>query len=147
VTGFQPADPNYDARVRDSFRRQTIMKTIGAVLTHVAPGAVDIALSFHDGLTQQHGYLHAGILTAIADSACGYAALSLSPTGTEVLTVEYKVNFLEPARGARFIARGRVLRPGRTVTVCRSDVLSVDDQAEVAAAVMLATIIRVTAHL
>lgn len=121
------------------------METIGAVLTRVAPGEVDIEMPFNDSLTQQHGYLHAGILTTIADSACGYAALSLSPSGTEVLTVEYKVNFLEPARGPRFIARGRVVRPGRTVTVCTGSVHTVHNHAEVPAATMLATIIRMKA--
>jgi uncharacterized protein (TIGR00369 family) len=139
---FQPEDPAFDARVRASFHRQKFMDVIGAVLTRVAPGDVEIELPFREDLTQQHGYTHGGIVTAIADSACGYAALSLTPAGTEVLTVEYKVNFLAPAHGSRLVARGRVLRPGRTVSVCAGEVVVVDAHLEVPVATMLATMIR-----
>ncbi len=125
-----------------SFRRQKLMETIGAKLTRVAPGEVEIELPFSDELTQQHGYMHAGIVTAIADSACGYASLTLSPPGVEVLTVEYKVNFLAPARGTRLVARGRVIRPGRTISVCEGEVLTVSGGVEVRVAMMLATMIR-----
>ncbi len=135
-------DQDFEQRVRTSFRRQKIMETIGAMLTRVAPGFVEIELPFHDGLTQQHGYMHAGILTAIADSACGYATLSLLPADAEVLTVEYKVNFLAPAQGTRFIARGRVVRSGRTVSACAGEVVAVNGGAEVAVAMILATMIR-----
>ena len=90
----------------------------------------------------QHGYVHGGIITAIADSACGYAALTLLPAGAEVLTVEYKINFLAPARGARFVALGRVIRPGRTITVCRSDVIAADADTRVTIASMLACAMR-----
>jgi uncharacterized protein (TIGR00369 family) len=143
---FQPEDPNFEERVTSSFHRQKLMETIGAALTRVAPGEVEIEVPFSDQLTQQHGYLHAGIVTAIADSACGYASLSLSPAGEEVLTVEYKVNFLAPARGARLIARGHVIRRGRTITVCEGEVIAVGGAAEVRVAKMQATMIRSNAQ-
>jgi len=142
MPGFQPQDPTFDARVRASFRRQRIMATIGAALTRVIPGDVEIELPFRDDLVQQHGYVHGGIIAAIADSACGYAALSLSPAGAEVLTVEYKINFLAPARGERFVARGRVIRAGRTVSVCEGEVLAVSDGVETQIVAVLATMIQ-----
>ncbi|PYN92089.1 MAG: hypothetical protein DMD89_28900, partial [Candidatus Rokuibacteriota bacterium] len=94
MPSWEPPDPGYDTRVRASFARQTVMATIGAHLTGVAPGAIDIELPYRGDLTQQHGFLHAGVITIIADSACGYAALSLMPAKASVLTVEYKVNLL-----------------------------------------------------
>ena len=100
------------------------MDTIGADLLRVAPGAVDVALPYRDDLTQQHGYLHAAVVTAIVDTACGYAALSLLPADSDVLSIEFKVNFLAPARGCRFVARGRVVKPGRRITVCTGDVFA-----------------------
>jgi uncharacterized protein (TIGR00369 family) len=113
-------------RVRESFGRQAFMRLLGASLASVEPGAVDVELPFRDDLVQQHGYLHAGVTTAIADSACGYAALSVMPDDAAVLSVEYKVNLLAPAQGVRFLARGRVVRSGRTITVVRADVLAFD---------------------
>lgn len=139
----QPRDPAWSERVRGSFARQTIMKTIGASLVRVAPGEVEIELPFRDDLCQQHGFLHAGVVTALADSACGYAALSLMPPSAAVLTVEFKVNRLAPARGDRFVARGRVLRPGRTLTVCSADVLAVADGRERPVVAMLTTMMAV----
>jgi uncharacterized protein (TIGR00369 family) len=136
---FTPQDPDFEARVRTSFARQQVMATIGARLARVAPGRVEIELPFRADLTQQHGFLHAGIVTTIADSACGYAALSLMPPAAAVLTVEYKVNLLAPARGERLIARGQVTRAGRTLTVCAGDVVALADGRETAVAVMLAT--------
>jgi uncharacterized protein (TIGR00369 family) len=118
------------------------MKMLGATLERVDAGAVDIALAFRDDLTQQNGYLHAGVTTAIVDSACGYAALTLTPAGSEVLTVEFKVNLLRPAAGATFIARGRVLKPGRTIIVARGDVFARSDGASSLVATMLATVMR-----
>jgi len=126
--------------VRASFARQTVMTTIGARLARVAPGEVHIELGFREDLCQQHGFLHAGIVTAIADSACGYAALSLMPADAAVLTVEFKVNLLAPARGERLIARGRVTRAGRTLTVATADVVAVTGDGERPVAVMLATL-------
>ena len=119
-----PTDPT--PRIAASFERQAIMATIGASLARVAPGEVDIALPFRADLTQQHGFLHAGIVATIVDSACGYAALSVMEPGTAVLSVEFKVNLLAPARGVRFLACGRVVRAGRTVTVVSGELRAFD---------------------
>ncbi len=139
---MQTVDPDFEKRVRTSFARQTMMKTIGARMTKVSSGEVAIELRFREDLTQQHGFVHAGVITAIVDSACGYAALSLMPPDSGVLTVEYKANFLSPAKGSTFIATGRVLKPGRTLTVCSGDVVAVDDGKEKLVATMLATMMR-----
>lgn len=136
---FTPADPEFTARVRASFARQQVMATLGATLTRVDAGEVEITLPYRPDLTQQHGFLHAGIVTTIADSACGYAALSLMAPAAAVLTVEYKVNLLAPAQGERFVARARVLRPGRALTVCEADVVALNGDAEKPVARMLAT--------
>jgi uncharacterized protein (TIGR00369 family) len=136
---FEPQDPAFDARVRASFALQRVMRTLGARLTRVAPGETEITLPFREDLTQQHGFLHAGIVTTIADSACGYAAFSLMPPDAAVLTVEYKVSLLAPARGDALVARGRVIRAGRTLTVCVGEVVALSDGAEKAVATMLAT--------
>jgi uncharacterized protein (TIGR00369 family) len=122
VTQFQPRDADYERRVRDSFARQALMRTIGAELARIEPGRVEIALPFRADLTQQHGYLHAGVTSAIADSAGGYAGYSLFPAGSSVLTVEFKINLVAPAAGERFIALGEVVKPGRTLTICRLEV-------------------------
>jgi uncharacterized protein (TIGR00369 family) len=114
---FEPRDPDFEPRVRASFARQRAMALLGATLESVQPGAVDIALPYRDDLTQQHGSLHAGVTTAVVDSACGYAALSLMAPGSGVVSVEFKVQLLAPARGAWFRASGRVVRAGRTLTV------------------------------
>jgi uncharacterized protein (TIGR00369 family) len=118
------------------------MTLLGATLSHVAPGEVDLAFAARPDLVQQNGYLHAGVLAAIADSACGYAAFTLAPAGSDVLAVEFKINLLAPARAPRFVARGRVLRAGRTLTACRADVFGIaDDGSEVLVAAMQSTII------
>jgi uncharacterized protein (TIGR00369 family) len=139
MTDFQPRDPNFATRVTASFARQQVMATIGARLVQVWPGAVEIELAFRADLTQQHGYLHAGIVTTVIDSACGYAALSLMPAGAEVLSVEFKVNLLAPAAGERFVARARVVRAGRTITVCAGDLFAIKGAEEKLVATMLAT--------
>jgi uncharacterized protein (TIGR00369 family) len=120
-----PADPAYAQRCRESFARQKAMALIGATLTVVEPGYVEIALPFRDDLTQQKGYVHGGILGMIADTACGYSAFSLMPAGCSIVTVEYKMNILTPARGG-LIAKGQVLKPGRTLTVARGEVYADD---------------------
>jgi uncharacterized protein (TIGR00369 family) len=120
-----------------------LMETIGAKLTVVLPGEVEIELPFRSDLTQHHGFVHAGIITSIVDTACGYAALSLMPASSEVLTVEYKVNFVAPAAGSRMIGRGRVTKPGRRLTVCAGDVFAVTDGKEKLVATMLATMMGV----
>jgi uncharacterized protein (TIGR00369 family) len=125
MTQFQPKDPAYETRVRDSFGRQTLMRTIGARLGRIEPGRVEIELPFRADLTQQHGYLHAGITSTIADSAGGYAGFSLFPADSSVLTVEFKINLTAPAAGEHFIAVGQVLKPGRTLTICSFEVTAV----------------------
>ena len=136
---FEPKDPEFEAKVRESFGKQTAMQSLGAVISRVKPGEVEIEMPYRADFTQQHGFVHGGIVTAIVDSACGYAALSLSAPETAVLTVEYKVNFLAPAKGDRLLARGEVVRPGSTVTVCKGDVVAYDGGDEKVVASMLAT--------
>jgi uncharacterized protein (TIGR00369 family) len=135
----KPRDPDFEARVRVSFARQDFMTTLGASLRHVALGEVDIGLGFSNSLRQQHGYFHAGATISILDSAAGYAALTLFPAGFGVLTAELKVNLLAPAEGPVLLAQGRVIKPGRTLTICRSDVYSVDGDARVHVATALLT--------
>jgi uncharacterized protein (TIGR00369 family) len=125
VPAFVPQDPGFAARVRASFGRQKAMRLIGASIDVVEPGRVEIALPFRDDLTQQKGYVHGGILGMIADSACGYAAFSLMPADSSLVTVEYKINILTPAIGS-LVAKGQVIKPGRTLSVARADVFSVD---------------------
>lgn len=115
---FEPRNPLYEQRVRDSFALQGVMHHMGAQLGLIAPGAVDIELAWAKELTQQHGFLHAGVVSAALDSACGYAAFTLMVPEAEVLTIEFKINLLAPAQGERFRMEGRVLKPGRTITVC-----------------------------
>jgi uncharacterized protein (TIGR00369 family) len=141
---FTPADPAFEQRVRASFARQRAMTTIGAELTSVSPGQVVVELPFRADLTQQHGYLHAAIITAIVDSACGYAAYTLMPAEAAVLTAEYKVNFIAPAAGRRFVAYGRVTKAGRTLTVTAGDVVAETEAGPKAVATMLATMMTVT---
>jgi uncharacterized protein (TIGR00369 family) len=110
-------DPDLARRVRDSFARQAAMATLGATLETIAPGHVVIGMAHRVELTQQHGFLHAGMLAAALDSACGYAAFSLMPPDAGVLTIEFKINLLAPAKGPRFRFEGRVIKPGRTISV------------------------------
>ena len=140
---FDPRDPAYEARVRASFARQRAMHTIGARLVRVEPGEVELELPFRDDLTQQHGFLHAGFVTTLVDSACGYAALSLMDTESAVLSVEYKVNLLAPAVGERMRAIGRVIKTGRTLVVCTGEVIAVSGASESTVTVMQATMMAV----
>jgi uncharacterized protein (TIGR00369 family) len=117
----QARDPDFEAKVRDSFARQGIMAHLGARLQRVEPGLVEIAVPFRPELSQQHGYFHAGVVATVADSAAGYAAFSLMPVGSSVLSVEFKVNLMAPADGQRLVARGKVVRSGRTLTVCQME--------------------------
>ena len=119
------------------------MGHLGVELAHLAPGAVDLVVPFQQKLTQQHGYFHAGVTATIADSAAGYAALSLFAPGTGVLTTEFKINLLAPARGEKLIARGRAIKAGRTLTVCQSDVAAVSDGVETLIATALFTFMQV----
>ena len=138
----QPRNPSFAEEIKQSFAKQTIMGLIGAELSRVEPGVVEITLPYRPDLAQQHGYLHAGIVTTIADSACGYAAYSLMPPETEVLSVEFKVNLLRPAKGKTFVAIAEVVKAGKTLTVVRADVFGMDhDGRRELVATMLGTMI------
>jgi uncharacterized protein (TIGR00369 family) len=141
-----PKDPAYESRVRESFSRQTHMVTLGATIAFLAPGEVHLALPYDPRFCQQNGFLHAGAIASVADSANGYAAYSLAPPGTDVLAVEFKINLLAPARGDGFLACGRVLRPGRTLTVCQAEVFTTGAAERVLIATMLSTIILRADH-
>ena len=119
---FVPRDPNFEARVRASFARQRFMATCGARIERIAPGEIELRFDHREELGQQHGFVHAGVLAAVADSACGYAALTLMDADSAVLSVEFKVNLLAPAAGAHFQVVSRVVRAGRTLTVCAAEV-------------------------
>ena len=136
-----PRDPAYEARVRESFSRQTHMATLGAKLVFIAPGVVHLALPFAAQFCQQNGFLHAGAIASVADSANGYAAYTLAPPDTDVLAVEFKINLLAPARGEGFLACGRVLRSGRTLTVCQAEVFTTGTTERILIATMLSTLI------
>ena len=137
---FVPRHPDFELRVRESFSRQRVMAMIGASLTRVEPGVVEIELGWREDLTQQDGYVHAGIVTTVLDSACGYAAFTLMPEDASVLSVEFKVNLLAPARGEKVRALAEVKRSGRTLTVCSADAFA----DETLCATMLATMISLT---
>ena len=143
MTMFEVQDADFETRVRAGFAGQNVMHMFKAEMTKVAPGEVEIQMPFNPELTQQNGFLHAGVVTTILDSACGFAAYSLMPTDAAVLTVEYKVNLVSPAKGDYMIARGRVAKPGRTITVCTGDVFAVADGKEKLVATMLATIMAI----
>lgn len=139
---FEPANLDFERVVRASFARQGLMTTIGARLVVVEPGRVEIELPYADAISQQGGLFHGGIIGAIADNAGGYAALSLMPSGSEVLTVEYKVNFMRPAAGSLLRATGQVQRAGRTMSVVRADVACIAASASSVCALMQATMMR-----
>lgn len=138
---FTATDPSFEVRVRESFEKQSVMQLIGAVLGNVSAGRVEIHLPVRPDLTQQDGFVHAGIVTTILDSACGYAAYTLMPAASSVLSVEFKVNLLAPARGETIIARAEVKRSGRTLSVCTADAFGVEDGKEKLCSTMLGTMI------
>ena len=140
---LEPKDIDFVEKVRDSFSRQPVMALIGAELTRIEAGKVDIKLNYREDLTQQNGFLHAGITATIADSACGYAAFTLMPAETEVLTAEYKINLLSPAKGDYFLAEGRVLKAGKTLSVVRGDVYGFSQDDKKLVATMLATVVSI----
>jgi uncharacterized protein (TIGR00369 family) len=127
---FKVADPDYADRISDSFYRQNFMNLLGATVSVVEPGHVEVTLPFRPELTQQHGFFHAGVSSSIADNAGGYAAYTLFPADSSVLTVEFKINLLAPAKGDRLRAVGQVIRGGRTLTVCDLKVFAVDGDDE-----------------
>ncbi len=140
TTEFAPPDPDWEAKIRDSFARQGAMATIGARLVHAEPGHVHVAVDYDDRIAQQHGFVHGGVVGMIADSAGGYAGYSLMPPGASVLTVEYKMNLLAPADGRTILAKGRVIKPGRTLVVAQVDVFAQKDGASRLCATMLQTL-------
>jgi len=140
---LQPADADFAARVRNSFERQAVMRTLGAALAAVEPGRVVIEMAHRPELTQQHGFLHAGIVSTALDSACGYAAFSLMPADAAVLTIEFKVNLLAPARGPRLRFEGVVQKAGRTISVVEGKAWQGDDARPTLVATMTATVMTV----
>jgi uncharacterized protein (TIGR00369 family) len=143
---FQPADADFEPRTRASFARQPAMATIGATIVDVAPGRVVLALAHRDALTQQHGFVHAGVVAAVLDSACGYAAYTLMPSDAGVLTIEFKVNLLAPAKGPAFRMEGEVTKAGRTISVVdgRAFQCEADGSGRKLIATMTATVMTVT---
>jgi uncharacterized protein (TIGR00369 family) len=120
MSRFKPKDPQFETRVRDTLGRQAAMRTLAVKITRLEPGEITLTMPYAEAYTQQHGFIHAGILATVLDSACGGAAFSLMPADAAILTVEFKLNLLAPARGDRFVFRGNVVKPGRTLTVCEA---------------------------
>jgi uncharacterized protein (TIGR00369 family) len=139
TASFETQDPDYEQRVRASFERQAAMSTIGAFIADIAPGRVVVELPYSKALTQQHSFMHAGMIATGLDSACGYAASTLMPHDAGVLTIEYKVNLLAPGRGERFRMEGVVVKPGRTITVVEGRAWAIDQGREKLIATMTAT--------
>ncbi|WBY00438.1 PaaI family thioesterase [Ramlibacter tataouinensis] len=141
---FKAPDPDFEARVRASFARQSAMETIGARMVRAEAGEVEIQLPWAPHVTQQHGFLHGGIVGAALDSACGYAASTLMPADVGVLSIEYKVNFVAPARGQRFRMVGTVIKPGRTISVVEGRAYAIDEGREKLVATMSATMMAIS---
>ena len=141
MSDFTPRAADYEQRVRDSFARQGVMDLIGAQMTAVTPGRVTIVLPFRSDLCQQHGFFHAGVTSTVADSAGGYAAFTLFPADSSVMTVEFKINLLAPADGERLRAEGRVIRPGRRLTACDVEVFAEKDGRSTLCAKLMQTLI------
>ncbi|HTH78874.1 MAG TPA: PaaI family thioesterase [Ramlibacter sp.] len=141
---MQPADQDFAQRTRASFERQQAMKTIGASLGAIEPGRVVIELPYSPALTQQHGFLHAGIIATALDSACGYAAFTLMPHDSGILTIEYKINLVAPGKGSLFRMEGQVIKPGRTITVVEGRAFAIDGGKEKLIATMTATEMTIT---
>ena len=139
---FTPPDPAWEAKIRESFARQGFMRYLDARLIRVEPGLVEIAVAFRPELTQQHGFFHAGVTSSIADTAGGYAGFTLFPAGSSVLTVEFKINLVAPAKGERLRAIAAVIKPGRTLAICDLKVFAVSREREVLCATGLQTLIR-----
>jgi uncharacterized protein (TIGR00369 family) len=127
---FSPQDPDFDGRVRASFARQQVMATLGIEISGLSPGEIELTMPYAAAYTQQHGFVHAGIVATALDSACGYAAFSLMPTNAGVLTVEFKTSLLAPARGHRFLFQAQVVKAGKTLTFCEARALAEDGDAE-----------------
>ena len=141
---FVPKDALFKEKVSESFARQAVMNTIGASIVLIEPGLVEIEFRHDPKLTQQHGFIHAGIVTTVVDSACGYAALSLMPEDSGVLTIEFKTNLLSPAKGEKYLAVGSVKKPGRTITVCDGEVFSFNGDKKKLVATMTCTLMTLS---
>ncbi|MFL6623555.1 MAG: PaaI family thioesterase [Sulfurifustis sp.] len=140
---FTPVDPDFETRVRASFGRQEAMKTLGVSVTRIAPGAIEFAMDHRHALTQQHGFIHAGIIATALDSACGYAAFTLMPSDSSVLTVEFKINLLAPAKGERFRFNANVVRAGKSITVCHGEAYALNGDSAKLVATMTGTLMAV----
>lgn len=140
---FAPKDPNFSKKVLTSFSKQRVMQTIGAELLEVKPGAVTIRLPFNLELTQQHEFIHAGIIATVLDSACGYAAFSLMPVDAEILSIEFKTNLLAPAKGEFFMAKAQVVKSGRNISVAEGSLLAINQNKEKLVATMTGTMMAV----
>jgi uncharacterized protein (TIGR00369 family) len=143
MPSFEAKDPNFRERVAASFQRQAVMHTLGIAIARLEPGEIELTMPYAQPFTQQHGFVHAGIITTALDSACGYAAFSLMPADAAVLTVEFKTNLLAAAKGERFVFRGKVIKPGRTLTICDASAFAVEGGAERLIATMTGTLMAV----
>jgi len=139
---FRPQAMDFEQQVHSTFSKASLLSLIGAKLVKINPGEIEVSLPYRKDLTQQNGFLHAGIVTSIADTACGLAAISLMSADASGLSVEFKVNLLSPAKGERFIARGKVIKPGRTIFFCSGDVFSINGEEQKLVATMTATMIK-----
>jgi uncharacterized protein (TIGR00369 family) len=140
VLRFQPRNPDFREVATDTFERQQAMRTLGISIARLEPGEVDLSMAYSRDFTQQNGFVHAGIITAGLDSACGIAAFTLMPAGSDILTVEFKTNLLAPARGERFAFRAHVVKPGRTLTVCEGRAYAEHEGVETLIATMTGTL-------
>ena len=140
---FEPSDAGFKDRVIESFNRQEVMKTLKASILAIRPGEIELEFPYQSNLTQQHGFIHAGIVSTVLDSACGYAAFSLMPVNAAVLSIEFKVNFLSPAKGERFRAFGKVKKPGQNITVTEGELFSYTGREQKLIALMVGTMMSV----
>ena len=146
MSSFSPKNPEFRTIAADTFGRQQAMRTLGISIARLEPGEVDLAMDYSTALTQQNGFVHAGIITAGLDTACGIAAFTLMPAGSDILTVEFKTNLLAPARGERFAFRATVVKPGRTLTVCEARAYAMHDGVETLIATMSGTLMALAAR-
>ena len=147
MSRFEPKNPNYRAIAAATFERQQAMQTLGISISRLEPGEVDLSMSYSPALTQQNGFVHAGIVTAGLDTACGIAAFTLMPPGCDILTVEFKTNLLAPAKGERFAFRASVVKPGRTLTVCEAQAFAQAGGSEILIATMTGTLMALVGRL
>jgi uncharacterized protein (TIGR00369 family) len=147
MSRFEPKNPNYRAIAAATFERQQAMQTLGISISRLEPGEVDLSMPYSPALTQQNGFVHAGIVTAGLDTACGIAAFTLMPPGCDILTVEFKTNLLAPAKGERFAFRASVVKPGRTLTVCEAQAFAQAGGSEILIATMTGTLMALVGRL